>query len=120
MAEGLARSLAPDGWTLFSAGSRPASVHPLAIQAMSEIGIDISHHRSKGLAEVPLESADIVVTLCAEEECPVANTRAARLSWPLPDPAAAASGDPLRRFRAVRDELAGRLRDFFAEPAVGL
>ncbi len=110
MAEGLARARAPEGWDVHSAGSRPGTLHPHAVQALQEIGIDISHHHAKGFDAVPLEEADVVVTLCAEEECPVVVTRGRRLSWPLPDPAGAdRDQDIARRFRAVRDDLIERL-----------
>ena len=71
MAEGIARSLAPRGVKVSSAGSSPASVHPQAIRVLKEIGIDISGHRSKGLDSIGTGSVDAVITLCAEEVCPV-------------------------------------------------
>ena len=113
MAEGLARAGAPDGWQVYSAGSRPGSVHPLAIEVMRERGIDIRQHRAKGLEDAPVADADVVVTLCAEEECPVAYTSARRLHWPLPDPAAATEGEQRAVFRTVRDEIAARLEPFW-------
>lgn len=113
MAEGLARNLLP-GACVLSAGSRPSSVNPHAIEAMAEVGIDISGQRSKSVEEIDSGSLDLVVTLCAEEVCPVVPGRVRRLHWPIPDPA---SGDPslsageLRaRFRAARDQIAARLR----------
>lgn len=111
MAEGLARAKAPPGWTVYSAGSNPGTLHPLAVRVMREVGIDISGQRSKGLESVPLDGADIVVTLCAEEVCPVAPQVRTRLHWPLPDPAAVAGPEEaqLRAFRHVRDEIAKRL-----------
>lgn len=111
MAEGLARADAPAGWTFYSAGSRPGRLNPLAVEALEEIGIDISTHRAKGLDDVPLGKADVIVTLCAEEECPYVPGPARRLAWPLPDPAAA-DGSPearLAAFRGVRDEIRRRL-----------
>jgi len=99
MAEGLARSMAPPGYRFVSAGSDPGTVNPLAIQALAEERIDISTHRAKGLASVPLDDVDTIVTLCAEEVCPVVPGKVRRLHWPLPDPKDLAS------FRAVRDEL---------------
>ena len=120
MAEGLARARAPRGWRVFSAGSNPARLSSTAVEAMREIAIDISSQHSKGRDDVPLEEADLIITLCAEEVCPVVpGGRAERLHWPLPDPAAV-TGDPaarLDRFRAVRDELARRLEALWAEPA---
>lgn len=111
MAEGLARARGPRDWRFFSAGSKPASVHPLALEAMREIGVDIAGQRSKGLEEVPLGEADIVVTLCAEEVCPVVPPGVRRLHWPIADPAAAAGSpeEQLAAFRAARDEIARRL-----------
>jgi arsenate reductase (thioredoxin) len=103
MAEGLARSMAPPGYRFVSAGSDPGTVNPLAIQALAEQRIDISTHRAKGLASVPLADVDTVVTLCAEEVCPIVRGQVHRLHWALPDPRDLAS------FRAVRDELRRRL-----------
>ncbi|MGH7332502.1 MAG: arsenate reductase ArsC [Candidatus Rokuibacteriota bacterium] len=100
MAEGLARALAPEGYRFLSAGSNPGALNPLAVRALAETGIDISHHRAKGLDDVPLAEADVVVTLCAEEVCPVVRGGVRRLHWPLPDPA-----PDLAAFRRVRDEL---------------
>jgi arsenate reductase len=103
MAEGLARSMAPPGYRFLSAGSDPGTVNPLAIQALAEERIDISTHRAKGLASVSLDEVDMVVTLCAEEVCPVVPGQVSRLHWPLPDP------KDLPSFRTVRDELRRRL-----------
>ena len=100
MAEGLARALAPEGYRFLSAGSNPGTLNPLAVRALAETGIDIAHHRAKGLDDVPLAEADVVVTLCAEEVCPFVPGRVQRLHWPLPDPA-----PDLAAFRRVRDEL---------------
>lgn len=115
MAEGLARARAPAGWRVHSAGSDPGTLHPLAVQVMSEIGIDIRHHRSKGLDAVPVESADVIVTLCAEEVCPVTPAAPVRLHWPLPDPAGVMGPDHarLRAFRHVRDEIGKRLEELW-------
>jgi arsenate reductase len=119
MAEGLARARAPEGWRFYSAGSQPATVHPLAIKAMREIGIDIGGQRSKGLDQVPLEEADVIVTLCAEEVCPVVPGAVHRLHWPIPDPAAVRGSETTRlaAFRAARDEIARRLETLWREGA---
>jgi len=103
MAEGLARSMAPPGYRFVSAGSDPGTVNPLAIQALAEERIDISSHRAKGLASVPLDDVETIVTLCAEGVCPIVPGHVHRLHWPLPDP------NDLTSFRAVRDELRRRL-----------
>jgi len=117
MAEGIARSLAPRGLMVSSAGSSPASVHPQAIQALKEIGIDISGHRSKGLDTIDAGSVDAVITLCAEEVCPVFLGEADRVHWGLPDPAAVTGTEEARlnAFRSVRDELHRRMKVLFGE-----
>jgi arsenate reductase len=111
MAEGIARSLASGSRRIQSAGSAPTRLHPLAVQVMDEIGIDISRQRAKGIEEVPLESFDVVVTLCADEICPVLPAMVERIHWPLPDPAAVRGRRPerLRAFRRVRTELRRRI-----------
>lgn len=111
MAEGLARDILGTGFDVSSAGSAPTRLNPLAVQAMSEIGIDISQHRSKSVDSIDPETIDLVVTLCAEEVCPAFLGKARRIHWPLPDPAAAPADTALPRFRQVRDEIAKRLRE---------
>jgi arsenate reductase len=115
MAEGIARSLAPAGVTISSAGSRPSRVNPLAIRALDEIGLDIRGQRSKSVDDVPPEGVEAVVTLCAEEVCPVFLGKAHRVHWGLPDPAGAGSTEEegLQAFRDVRDELRRRLAVVF-------
>lgn len=116
IAEGLARRLAPPGVRVWSAGSEPGTIHPLAVQVLTEAGVDASAQRSKGLDAVPLDDVDLVVTLCAEEVCPLFPRPVRKLHWPLPDPAPAAGTDAerLAAFRAVRDDLAARLPTLFA------
>ena len=115
MAEGIARSLAPQGVTVSSAGSAPAPVRPQAIRVLNEIGIDISGHRSKGLESIDAGSVDAVITLCAEEVCPVFLGKAHRVHWGLPDPARVIGTEEtlLDAFRSVRDELRRRLEVLF-------
>ena len=115
MAEGIARSLAPHGVKVSSAGSSPASVRPQAIQVLEEIGIDISGHRSKGLDSIDAGSVDAVITLCAEEVCPVFFGKAVRVHWGLPDPAGVTGTEETRlnAFRSIRDELRRRLKVLF-------
>jgi arsenate reductase len=115
MAEGIARALAPASVEVSSAGSRPTSLNPLALRALAEIGIDIAGQRSKGLSEIPPEGVDVVITLCAEEVCPVWLGQATRLHWGLPDPASAGAteAERLQAFRQVRDELRRRLSAVF-------
>jgi arsenate reductase len=116
MAEGIARALAPPATRISSAGSEPSRVNPLAVQALAEIGVDISGHRSKGVEDVPPDDVDAVVTLCAEEVCPTWLGKALRVHWGLPDPASAGAtaDERLQAFRDVRDELRRRLSRVFS------
>ncbi len=113
MAEGLARSLAPEGLRVYSAGSLPAFVNPYAVRVMGELGIDITSQFSKGVADVPLDEIDTVVTLCAEKVCPVLPGEVQRLHWSCPDPTAAGGSDEARlaSFRRVRDEIRAKLSE---------
>ncbi len=108
MAEGLARKLLPYGVRVLSAGSEPAAqVNPYAVRAMKEIGIDISAHRPRGVADVPWGDVDRVITVCAEESCVVPGGEMGRESWSLPDPAAVTGTDEeiMSAFRGTRDKL---------------
>jgi protein-tyrosine-phosphatase/N-acetylglutamate synthase-like GNAT family acetyltransferase len=113
LAEGLARALYGDRVTVQSAGSEPSTVNPYATLAMAELGIDLGGHRSKSVATIDPATVATVITLCAEEVCPVFLGGAERLHWPIPDPASkdpAIGPDELRaRFRAARDTIHGRL-----------
>lgn len=114
MAEGLLRHLGGGDLEVCSAGTQPSTVHPLAIQAMAEIGIDIGAQRSKHLDEFRQSTFDDVITVCdhAAESCPVFPGGTRRTHWGLPDPAAAdgEQTDRLDAFRRVRDALDLRLR----------
>lgn len=114
MAEGIARSLAPSGVAISSAGSEPASVREEAVRALAEIGLDVRDQRSTGVDAVEGEP-DAVITLCAEEVCPAWLGDVLRLRWPLPDPAAAGGTEEerMQAFRRVRDELRRRLGALF-------
>lgn len=113
MAEGLARARFGDRLPVQSAGSRPRTVNPVAVAVLAEVGIDISGHRSKHVDQIDPATVGTVVTLCAEEVCPVLLGHAARLAWPLPDPAGGGTmAEQLERFRAARDEIARRLDQF--------
>ena len=111
MAEGLARSAFGDRVPVSSAGSQPTGLNPLAVTALAELGIDISGQRSKSVDSIDPSTVGLVVTLCADEVCPVFPGRARRLHWPLPDPAAAQGTDEerLAKFREARDEIRRRL-----------
>ncbi len=114
MAEGIARAIAPPGVQVWSAGSKPTLVRPEAIAVMRELGIDISGRWSKAVSDIPAEAVDTVITLCAEEECPVFLGNARRLHWGMPDPAAATGPEEVRleTFRKTRDELRRRIEAF--------
>ena len=113
MAEGLARAMLGKDVEILSAGSKPSTVNRYAIEAMVEVGIDISSHRSKSIDEVDTAAVDLVITLCAEEVCPVVPGRVGRLHWPIPDPASndpAISPEQIRnRFRSARDQIRERI-----------
>jgi len=115
MAEGVARSLAPAGVKISSAGSAPSRLNPLAVRALAEIGLDISSQYAKSVDTIPPEGVDVVITLCAEEECPVFLGKARRIHWGLPDPGGAGLNEEqkLQSFRDVRDELKRRLSVVF-------
>lgn len=113
MAEGLARKLFGSRIAVQSAGSEPSTVNPYAIEVMREVGVDLSAHRSKSVATIDPAAVGTVVTLCAEEVCPVFLGKARRLHWPIQDPA---SKDPSlsreemsARFRTARDQIQARL-----------
>ncbi|MEW6058267.1 MAG: arsenate reductase ArsC [Bdellovibrionota bacterium] len=120
LAEGLARQALPDA-EIQSAGSQPGKLNPYAVKAMKEVGIDISSHYSKsvdGLSPDFLAGLDYVITLCAEEVCPVLASKAKKLRWPLPDPAtkeSMAENEMLNRFRSARDAISEKLKLFKAD-----
>ncbi len=113
MAEGLAREHFGDAVRVQSAGSAPSRVNPLAIEAMAELGIDLSTHTSKSVATIDPASVDLVVTLCAEEVCPVFLSSARRFHWPLQDPDRKhedlTHAQRLEHFRVARDEIRRRI-----------
>ncbi|MGH9658190.1 MAG: arsenate reductase ArsC [Bryobacteraceae bacterium] len=110
MAEGLLRAIAGAEWEVESAGTHPSRVREEAIQAMAEVGIDISSHRSKSVEEFAGRPFDWVITVCdqARERCPVFPAATRRVHWSMEDPMT------IDEFRRVRDQLAGRLREFYS------
>jgi arsenate reductase (thioredoxin) len=113
LAEGLLRAAAGDLFTVESAGSKPAGyVHPLAIAAMQEIGLDISGHRSKHMNEFLDRQVETVITVCgnADQACPIYPGQVNRHHWPFYDPAHAVGTEEekLEAFRRVRDEIRQR------------
>jgi arsenate reductase len=119
MAEGLARRYFGHRAEIQSAGSGASHVNPLVIQVLGEAGIDASAQWSKSVWDISPDSVDTVITLCAEEVCPVFLGAARRLHWPLPDPTVG-GGDAaamLERFRNLRDGIQERLEAFDREEA---
>ena len=122
MAEGLINAQLADRFVAQSAGTKPAGyVHPQAIAALREIGIDISDHRSKSTDEFKGTAFDVVMTVCddAAENCPIWLGQGQRVHIGFPDPAAAAPDQQAQQFRAVRnaiqDQLLGYLRHWQPE-----
>lgn len=112
MAEAIARQLFPPGVNIASAGSEPAkAVNPYAVRAMQEAGIDIAGQRPKAVADVPIGGMDTIITLCAEESCPLAPGGLTQHHWPLDDPASVRGSDEeiTAAFRKTRDEIRQRL-----------
>ncbi len=87
MAEAIARAMLDSTHHVQSAGSKPSQVNPYAVKIMAEIGIDISNQKSKSVETIDLSGFDVVITLCAEEVCPVVNGNIKRWHWPVFDPA---------------------------------
>lgn len=119
MAEGLARMIFGERVPVQSAGSEPSHVNPYAIEVMRELGVELTTHSSKSVQTIDPASVGTVITLCAEEVCPVFLGKARRLHWPIPDPA---SNDPsipreemLQRFRTGRDSIRAMLERFATE-----
>lgn len=115
MAEGLLRNIAAGQYDVFSAGTHPKGVHPLTIEAMKAIGVDIGGQTSKDVAIYLSEKFDYVITVCdrAKQACPVF-PGSTPIHWGFDDPAEARGSreDQLRVFQRVRDEIMGRLRLF--------
>ncbi|TXD39751.1 arsenate reductase ArsC [Lujinxingia vulgaris] len=113
MAEGLARQIFGDDLRVQSAGSEPSRVNPFAVKAMAELGIDLGSHASKSVDAIDPESVDLVITLCAEEVCPVFHSNSQRLHWPLQDPDRKdedlSDEERLQHFRVAREQIRERL-----------
>ncbi len=104
MAEGLLRSRGGERIEVFSAGTEPSAVHPLAIRALQEQDIDISQHRSKSLQEFPEQDFDYIITVCdrAREACPVFPGDPKQIHWSFPDPVEV-EGSEMERLAAFRE-----------------
>lgn len=119
MAEGLLRHLGGQACEVHSAGTKPNGyVSPMAIEAMRQIGIDISAQRSKSVSEFDGQHFDTVITVCdsAAEDCPVFPDVPQRIHWSIWDPgyASGSNEEKLAAFCRVRDDLASRLRTFLS------
>src|SRR5437588_3267068 len=114
MAEGFLRKLAVDRFSIESAGTKATKIHPLAVRAMAEVGIDISGQRSKAVDDVG-EGWDVVVTVC-DANCPVPPRSGMKLRWHFADPALAdgTEEERLAAFRTVRDGIQKRVRSLAA------
>ena len=119
LAEGLARRVFGGAVRVQSAGSEPSRVNPYAIRALAEVGIDASAQRSKSVSTIDPRSVDLVITLCAEESCPVFLGPAARLDWSMPDPDRKGEDlsdeERMRHFREARDAIQARLEALAAQ-----
>lgn len=109
MAEGLVNHYLAGKVKAFSAGIKPSTVNPRAIQAMREMGIDIAHHRSKAVEDLSGEEFDLVITVCdqARQQCPIfpGPTQVMHLSYPDPAQASGSEEEIMAVFRQVRDAL---------------
>lgn len=119
MAEGWLRHLAGERYDVFSAGTHPVGVNPGSIEAMAEVGIDISNHHSKKATEFAEQPFDFVITVCdrAKESCPTWSGAKSLLHWSFDDPAAV--HDPIERrreFSRVRDEIGKQIKVFLSSP----
>ena len=116
MAEGWLRHYAGDRANVFSAGTKPAGLNPMAVAVMRDVGIDISGQRSMHLDELAKEDFLFVITVCdeAREACPVFPVALYQLHWSFDDPAEATGSEEekLAVFRRVRDEIAEQVRTF--------
>lgn len=116
MAEGWLRHLAGSRFEVLSAGTNPVGVNPRAVEVMGEVGVDLSGHRSKHVAEFHGRRLHYVITVCdhAQASCPTDPRGDVRLHWSFDDPAAAQGSEHERSqvFRRVRDEIAERVRNW--------
>ena len=116
MAEGLLRHVAGDRFEVFSAGTKPVGLNPNAINALAEVGIDISKHRSKSVDEFLGQQFDYIITVCdnAKESCPIFPGNGRRVHHSFEDPATASPEQQPAQFRKVRDQIRLWLIEFVA------
>ncbi len=120
LAEGLARQMFPHA-EIQSAGSQPGQLNPNAVDVMKEVGIDISRQYSKSANDLTpdfIATLDYIITLCADEVCPILVSKAKKLHWPLTDPATKepiSEDEVLKKFRVARDAITEKLQGFKIE-----
>ena len=118
MAEGFARHFGEGRVEAYSAGMAPSALNPHAVRVMQEKGLDISGQQSKAFDWDLARQMDVVVTVCghANESCPILPPEVMRLHWSLEDPAATTGSDAkiLAKFREIRDQIEGRMRELLA------
>jgi arsenate reductase (thioredoxin) len=119
MAEGFGRMIFGNRLPVQSAGSEPSTVNPYAIEVMRELGVDLTTHYSKSVQGIDPATVGTVITLCAQEVCPVFLGKVTRHHWPIVDPA---SQDPrlsreemLSRFRTARDSIRAKIEQYATE-----
>ena len=120
LAEGILRAAVGEAAEVASAGSDPAGyVHPMAVEVMKEIEIDISAHTSKHLDEFLQREVHTVITVCgnADQACPIFPGQAEKHHWPFDDPAKVTGSEEEIRavFRRVRDEIRAKFEAYAAE-----
>ena len=120
MAEAWLQSLGGEAFEAASAGTDPMPIRPEVIEVMREVGLELTGHKSKSIAELNRQSFDVAVTVCdeASEACPVFTRAGRTIHWSIQDPAGRRRGDPdgLKGFRDARDEIRGRIEAELLHP----
>lgn len=119
MAEGFLNHIGAGRFEAYSAGVEPKGLNPHAVKVIGEVGIDISHHKSKNLEVYLNDKFDFVITVCdsANEKCPVFPGDYERIHWSFDDPAGMEGDEEtkLAVFRRVRDEIKDRINAWIAD-----
>lgn len=114
LAEGLAKTIFGDTAHIESAGSTPCGrVQPWAIEVLKEFGIDISKNHSKAISDLPkdfIDNLDFAIILCSEEVCPVLNSNATKLYWPIKDPATVPEEQKRQAFQEARNDINSKIK----------
>lgn len=122
MAEGIARKELGDRFEVYSAGIQPMKIHPMTMETLREIGIDVSEQKGKSINDVPWKEMDIIVTLCGASSngLPPLPSHVQRLHWPVPDPATMTSHYGFKKsaegkqvaFKEIRNLLQKKIEEF--------